>query len=627
MVLLLRILAIIMIVIAFADPALKSSDSKTAQMTDGLTTVYIDNSFSMMAEGENGRLFEEAIANARELVTHSSRDKRFVLLTNNISPVQRRVLSKEAMLNEIEQLNISPVSRKINTVANTASSIAAEKEYNNYEMYLFSDFQKNSIELQNFGRDTAAFFYLLPFKHLQKRNIYIDSCWLSDPVLITNRKITINVRIRNSSDVDYEKIPLKLWINSQQKAVAGIDIRAGGYEVVTMNYSARQTGWHYGLFEIDDYPITFDDKFYFSFNVKQQVNVLEIGTKGQSNDLELFYASDSLFYFEKMDYQRVKYNELNQFKLIILNSLPSISNGLMEQMKEYVATGGNLMFIPNTNEEKEEENQLLRLLGSGTIEKLDNNENRVVHIKNDHSLFRESVTDVPENADLPVVFKHYRYRYGVGSGVESLVSLLNGDDFLLVTKIGNGRFYMLSVPLDNEFSNFTSHPLFVPVMYGVAIEGDAYTELFNIIGKNEKIILNSINSLPSNDQAYMVKKHEEDYTFIPEQQIVNGGLIVDMHDGIESDGFYELSLDNDAEHVFAFNFNRDESHLDFYSADELNEQIESEALTHVKVLSIANAGYLELLNTVHKESQLWKLFIIFALLMLLSEILVLRFWK
>ena len=140
-------------------------------------------------------------------------------------------------------------------------------------------------------------------------------------------------------------------------------------------------------------------------------------------------------------------------------------------------------------------------------------------------------------------------------------------------------------------------------------------------------MLNSISNLPSNDQAFLVKKYEEDYTFIPEQQIINGGLIVDMHDGIESDGFYELSLDNDPEHVFAFNFNRNESRLDFYTTDELIEQIESEALTHVKVLSTANPNYLELLNTVHKESQLWKLFIIFALLMLLSEILVLRFWK
>jgi len=186
---------------------------------------------------------------------------------------------------------------------------------------------------------------------------------------------------------------------------------------------------------------------------------------------------------------------------------------------------------------------------------------------------------------------------------------------------------MLSVPLDNEFSKFSSHPLFVPVMYGIAIEGDAYAELFNIIGKNEKIVLNSISNLPSNDQAYLVKKYEEEYTFIPEQQMVNGGLIIDMHDGIESDGFYELSLDNDPEHVFAFNFNRNESRLEFYTADELIEQIESEALTHVKVLSTANPNYLELLNTVHKESRLWKLFIIFALLMLLSEILVLRFWK
>jgi hypothetical protein len=186
---------------------------------------------------------------------------------------------------------------------------------------------------------------------------------------------------------------------------------------------------------------------------------------------------------------------------------------------------------------------------------------------------------------------------------------------------------MLAVPLNKSYSNFTAHPLFVPVMYGAAIKGDANVTLFYTIGKDEKIHLNDLNELPGNDQTFRVKKYEEEYTFIPEQQIVNNGLMLDMHGGIEADGFYELIWDEKPEYVFAFNYDRSESQLDFYTEEELREQIESEGLNRIQVLSTGHSGYLEMLNTVEKESQIWKLFIIFALLMLLAETLVLRFWK
>ncbi|MCB2207921.1 MAG: BatA domain-containing protein [Bacteroidetes bacterium] len=625
-VLILRILAIVAIVLAFAEPVFKKKEN-VLLTPNALTAVYVDNSFSMMAEGENGRLFEEAVSNAHELVSRSARDTRFVLLSNDISHDQRRVLTKEAMLNEIEHLEISPSSRNINSIAATAATIASEKDYVTYEMYLFSDFQKNSIDIATIAKDTAAYLYMLPMVHLQKRNIYIDTCWLSDPVLIANHKITLNVRLRNSSVLDYEKIPLKLMINGQQKAVAGVDIVAGGFEVVTMNFTARQAGWHYASLEIEDFPITFDDQFYFAFHVKKQVNVLEIADEAATGDLSIFYGSDSLFHYTKMDYRRVKYDEIYNYNLIILNSLPSISSGLTGQLQKFTEAGGNLMFIPNEDVDVKEENSLLAAFGAGSIQKFDPRESRVSGIKNETLLFRESIHKVPDNADLPVVFSHFQYRYHINSGVESLVSLLNGDDFLATKKTGNGRLYMLAVPLKKTFSNFASHPLFVPVMYGAAVEGDAHAALFHTIGKDEKISLNQLDKVPEMDQTFSIKKYENEYIFIPEQQIMNNGLMLDMHEGIETDGFYELTWDEKPEYVFAFNYDRAESQLDFYTEDELREQIESEELNRIQVLSAGHTGYLEMLNTVENESQLWKLFIIFALLMLLAETLVLRFWK
>ena len=626
-VLLLRILAVALIVLAFAGPELNRNRKRALPTAGGLTAVYVDNSFSMMAEGENGRLFEEAVSKAGELVTHSPRDKRFVLLSNEQRPSQRRVLNKEEVMNELDRLAVSPASRKIENIVSNAASIASEKDYPAWEMYLFSDFQKNSTSLWHMQEDTNGYYYLFPMAHLQKRNIYIDSCWLTSPVMITGRKAQLKVRIRNSSETDYEKIPLKLWVNNQQKAVAGVDIKAGGYELVTMSFTPRNTGWHYGLLEIEDYPITFDDNLYFTFQVKQYLNVLEIGVDGQSDALALFYGSDSLFRYQKMDYRRVQFDELNRFNLIILNSLPVISNGLTEQLKTHVEAGGNLMFIPAAAEDKTDENQLLRAFGAGSIGPLAEGQSRVKGIKTTHPLFSDAITKIPENADLPVVYRHFRYRYTISSGMESLVTLLDGDDFLLTKKTGKGRLFLLSAPLDKSYSNFTTQALFVPVMYGAAVAGDAHTRLFQIIGKEDKVVLNNLERLPDTDQPFRIEAHESDYAFIPGQQILNGSLVLDVHEGISKDGFYNLVSEQKTEYVFAWNYDRTESQLDFYSAAELREQIESEGIKNAEVLSADESARIEMLNTVHKESQLWKLFIIFALLMLLSEILVLRYWK
>ena len=89
-------------------------------------------------------------------------------------------------------------------------------------MYLFSDFQKSGFDFPEAEFDTAAFYYLLPLKQSQKRNIYIDSCFISSPVLIPGKRVEMFISLKNGSDMDYEKIPLNLTIDGKQKGVAGL---------------------------------------------------------------------------------------------------------------------------------------------------------------------------------------------------------------------------------------------------------------------------------------------------------------------------------------------------------------------------------------------------------------------
>ena len=46
--------------------------------------------------------------------------------------------------------------------------------------------------------------------------------------------------------------------------------------IVELNFNVADKGWHKGKISLQDYPITFDDNFYFSFEVKPQLNIQHI---------------------------------------------------------------------------------------------------------------------------------------------------------------------------------------------------------------------------------------------------------------------------------------------------------------------------------------------------------------
>lgn len=619
-----RILAITFIVFAFAKPEFGKNE-KPVKQGQTVTSIYLDNSFSMMAEGEEGRLFDESVEVAREIAGQAPHDRQFILLNNqNINA--NRLLNKEGIQSELDAQTISPASINLSSVLNSAKRTAIEKDISGMEFYLLSDFQQNSFDFASFPTDSTTDFYFVPFPPVQKRNIFIDSCWISDPVLLPGRQVLLSIRVRNASMVGFEKIPLKLNLNGQQKAVAAIDIPAMGFEDVSITITPDKPGWQSGLIEIEDFPVTFDDSYYFTFYVSQRIGILEIFDENTSHALEQFYNSDSIFEFNSTHFRQINYSLLNDYSLIVLNALPVISSGLANQLAGYMEKGGTVLFVPNPDADLTDENNFLKTLKAGRIIAQDTGSTRVVGIKTNHELFRDVVTRVPENADLPVVSGYFKYGYSISSGLVSLVSLLDGSDFLLTKKIGDGRLFLLGVPLKKEFSNFTSHALFVPIMYGIATQQDVIKRMAYTIGSDRNPETDFTTPVLS-ESPFILKSSVSDYSFIPGQKVVSGKLVLDVHDGIATSGFYNLMLSDSVYQVFGYNFNRDESKMEFYGTDELNDLLAETGLKNYAVLENTQKAYAEVIGSIQKESEIWKLFIIFALLLLLAELLILRFWK
>ena len=87
LVLLSRLLLLSCLVLAFAQPYLPAEEG---EMTENLTSIYLDNSFSMQSEGTDGDLLNEVKNQAIEIVKSLAENERVNLLTSDLNSVDQR---------------------------------------------------------------------------------------------------------------------------------------------------------------------------------------------------------------------------------------------------------------------------------------------------------------------------------------------------------------------------------------------------------------------------------------------------------------------------------------------------------------------------------------------------------
>lgn len=624
-VLALRILTIIFIVIALAGPVTKKDGFHT-NSDSRIISICVDNSYSMMSEGQNGRLFESARKDALNIVNQNPDNSNFIVLSNKTDATKLRLLDKEAAISTLEEMAISSNSKKLSQLIATRNRILQKNDFSDTDTYLISDFQSNTTDIGNFPVDSIGNYIFLPSTHLNNKNIYVDSCAIVSPELLTGSIVDINIWIQNDSDTDYEKVPVKLIIDDQQKAVAGIDILAQSRKQLVLSFTASNPGWHYGVIEIEDFPITFDDKLNFAFEIVENIKVLIIGENGNNSYLNNFYLSDDVFSVSEMNYKSIDFNKLSNNDLVILNEIPALSTGVLNQLKEYLNDGGNVLYIPPVEEFKDDVSKFMVSMNAGKLINIDTNSTRVSKLKLSSPLFAESITKVPQNAELPTVNKHYSYVFPANSGVETLVSLLSGDDFLSKKNIGSGQLFLLSIGLNNSFGDFTSQLLFSPIMHGIASKRSSNNKLYYTLGETSNINI-PIGNLVAGDTPFTLIQPTGNQEIIPGQKYKNNLLSIELTNIDIQNGYYNLTYMDSVINVIAFNFNRSESEMKFMNKEQIEEICSKSGVRNYQVLDISNPNYKEVINGLQKESDFWKLFIIFALFVVLLEVILLRFWK
>jgi len=106
LVLLMRLLAIAMLVFAFAQPFIPQSEE--VQKGNKSVSIFIDNSFSMNALSSDTKLIEKAKQRAREVVNAYAVEDEFQILTNDFEGRHQRMVSREDALALIDEVQSTP---------------------------------------------------------------------------------------------------------------------------------------------------------------------------------------------------------------------------------------------------------------------------------------------------------------------------------------------------------------------------------------------------------------------------------------------------------------------------------------------------------------------------------------
>lgn len=617
MVLSARSLAIIFLVLAFSQPYLPNEDVKAASRQ--VVSIYIDNSYSMEGVNREGTLLDEARRRAKEIASAYSRNDQFQLLTNNFEGKHQRLLSYEDFNNAVDEVKIGPVTRSLARIINRQQDLILKEPNAGKSVFLISDFQKNLLNSSKPQIDSSVSINLVRVKSNPLPNISIDSIWFVSAIHKPGETGRLVAMFRNNSDRAAENVSVKLLVDGRQRAIASVSILPRASQKDTLSFTGLNAGWKTGEISLTDYPVVFDDRFYFSFHVRPNLRIMAINGRGTNPYLQAVYQSDSYFLLENSAAGNINYSRLHEFPLLILNEIEEFSSGLIQQLKIYTQQGGNLLILPSLSANPVSLTSLLSTLRTDIPRQVVSAETNVASINLQHPVFKGVFETIPRKMDLPSVKKYLSYTSQSNTNKQNLLSLPGQIGFLSEYRYGRGRVYLSAVPFDDESGNFTRHSLFVPVMFQLSLLSLQPQRLYFTLGDEQAVEIprTTLNA----NQTMTLKKGP--FEAIPDFRQNDKTTQLYIADQLKEAGTYELFKGDSLQAFLAFNQGGDESDLSYATDEELKAGFPQK----VSIIAATGGSIKNAVSSATLGIQLWKLCLILALVFLGVEILLLRFFR
>ncbi len=620
-----RILTISCLAFAFAQPFIPGKNMDSQIKGEKAISIFIDNSFSMQAQGNDGQLQDMAIEMAREIINASSGTDKIQLLTQDFEGRHQLFYTKDEALQLLEEIRSTSSTHLLSEIIQRQKDLLQKGDAPVKRAYIISDFQTSSSNFQDVKEDSGAYFQLLPLVPNNNANLYIDSCWLLSPELAMNAPINITVRIWNKSNIELKDQVLNFEINGEEKLPIAYSVAANASVDVPLNFVIRKAGYQWGRIYLNDAEILFDDDFFFSMYLPERLNIMHIKGAGSTGYIDKLFTGDDYFKMTNVLGGQVDFSTLNTYHFVVLDELAEISGGLSAELKKFTEKGGSVFVIPSTSINIASYNTYFNSCGVNGYGGIDTANTKLSRIDPDQPYFKDVFESIPENMDVPSIKSLYTIQRGAGGNDDIILTTSSGQRFFVKNKTGKGSIYQLCVPLQESFSNFAKNILFVPVVVKAALQSIRGGELYYTISKNNFAELNV--TAVDEDRVLKIRSLDDKTEFIPEQKTVNNSTFLYFNNQVKTAGAYKVMQGDLQVGQLAFNYSRIESAPETMKVEAIQQKLDEMGLKHIGLLKANKDLIKKQITELDQGIRLWKLFIILALVFIACEILLARFMK
>jgi hypothetical protein len=481
--LLIRSLIILLVVAAFARPAIRGGfATKVGAHAKTSIVLLLDNSYSMGFETKDGPVFELAKEKAKRILNQLKEGDEASLIEFSSHPQMATPHPTHDFKSLIEYLDeeaqLTAQKTNVSEAVNLAYEVLKDSKNLNQEIYLVTDMDRSSWSDSRLNippsDEQKTKLYLVDVSPSERRNLCIEEISFGPQLIEKGRPFQIKAKIANYTYQEVNSLLVGLYLDGKRVSQTDVDLQKDGKASLKFNPSVDQAGIHTGFFELTDDDLLIDNRRYFTFRIPERIPVLLMGERERDthhlglalNPLDAEDANKKVTQRSKSSLSGI---DFNKFDVVILSNLSRLTDVQLANLERFVQKGGGLFVILGDNIDSDfYANRLIKEffnLRLKTPFKSTTNTSgffSLERIDTDHPIF-QVYRDLDKD-QLPLIKFFSIFELPQSQEVKTIVSFSLGRPALVEKSFGAGKALLLAASVDESRADLVVHPFFVPMI-------------------------------------------------------------------------------------------------------------------------------------------------------------------
>jgi hypothetical protein len=643
----LRVLAIACLVLAFARPTLTGNLAGTVGQVRTSWALVVDNSLSMTLRDGQGAYLQQAKEAASGILSAMETDDELFLVTTGQMADQRGAApyrSPGAAREAVAAIEAQPGGGTLARSITQAVGRLREATHLNKEIYVLTDAQTSTLA------DSVAAtvpddvgITLVPVGDREHANVAVTDVRVRSRIVEIGQPVELEATLTNYGTEALDGYVASAYLQGERVAQATATLQPGQSTTVGFTATPQQRGWLAGTVQIEDDAFTHDNIRHFTLNVPEERRLLVVRGEGETTryiDLALspeLVQGRLAFRTQTVPESELAATPLGNVDAVILAGPSTLSSGEISTLARYVETGGGLLLFPSEQAQAPDYNALFEALGGGRFSgfsgSLSDRQPIAAFDRVDvqHPLFkgvfdRSGSPSDEVRVESPDIYYAMNYSPS-GGAAQTLIELSNGFPFMQELRHGSGVALLMAVAAEPQWSDLPVRGLFIPLLYrsvyylsaGESVAGEQLT-----VGQPGEL---RVTGVPETETVRLVGPDGNERT--PEQRNLFGATLLQLGAATRAPGIYDVQAGETLVRRVAFNLDARESDLRTATPDDAASAL-SDALGHpVRTLDPRSDGpsVAETIEQRRVGTEIWNVFLLLALGLLVTEMLVASQWK